>query len=76
MVDLDGTLCRLIDGRLPSSRVHGDDRVVALLDHRPVNPARPTARPPPEAIGHVHLHVVPRLVGDSVLGTPRLDTRV
>jgi diadenosine tetraphosphate (Ap4A) HIT family hydrolase len=114
VVDLDCTLCRLVDGRLPGSRVHEDDRVVALLDHRPVNPGHvlvATRRHVPlladageelathvfrvglriaqalrisgvpcdavnlwladgpaafQEIDHVHLHVVPRLAGDSL----------
>jgi histidine triad (HIT) family protein len=31
-------LCRLVNGRLESSRVHEDERTVAIMDYQPVNP--------------------------------------
>jgi diadenosine tetraphosphate (Ap4A) HIT family hydrolase len=38
MTDDDCLLCRLVDGRLETSRVFEDDDVVAFVDHQPVNP--------------------------------------
>ena len=34
----DSLLCRLIDGRLETSRVYEDEHVVAFMDYQPVNP--------------------------------------
>lgn len=41
----DCRLCQLIDGRLDTSRVYQDERVVAFMDYQPVNPGHVLVAP-------------------------------
>ena len=36
--DPDCVFCRIVDGRIPSTRVHEDDRALAFMDIGQVNP--------------------------------------